>query len=317
MRAYANVFDFKCGQCFTCVAHLTGGASGRGENAYGALNVPGANTGTRFRRVGAGQYHTVLQDTNGQVTTYGDSRWRMRAVPEDVRIISFACGHYHTVYLLEGGTVLMTGSDMKYKQVALASEHASKSYRTVAAGALHTVLLCEDGHVVAEGDNEFGQCDIPSEVQETTCIFVAAGRYNSAVILSDGTCRIFGYRSPEIVIPDLELGLEFVQVALGDNHVVFLLSDGTARCSGSNQHGQCEYPRLPEGASYTKVDAGANHTGLLRSDGVLKLFGYNVDDRCSVAEDAVEAKNFVIEDEAAYYMVCEATVLPKDLLCNE
>ena len=78
------------------------------------------------------------------------------------------------------------------------------SYTQVSAGRYHTALLRNDGHVVACGDNYFGQRDIPA----------------------------------------LDEGMAYIQVSSGGCHTVFLRSDGMCVCvaCGCNQFDQCNIP---------------------------------------------------------------------------
>ena len=73
------------------------------------------------------------------------------------------------------------------------------------------MLLRSDGTAVANGDNDFGQCDLPA----------------------------------------LVAGLTYTQVAAGVYHSVLLRSDGTAVANGANECGQCDLSSLDAGLTYT------------------------------------------------------------------
>jgi len=107
------------------------------------------------------------------------------------------------------------------------------TYRQVATGSGHTVLIKSDGTAAAFGMNGNGQCAVPE--------------------LSD--CLTYTY------------------VAAGHAHTVLLRSNGTAVACGNNFDGQCNIPALDGGLSYTQVAAGHRHTLLLRSDGTAVACG--------------------------------------------
>merc|ERR1712150_201488 len=80
----------------------------------------------------------------------------------------------------------------------------------VSAGGGHTVLLKSDGHVVACGQNAFGQ----------------------------------------YTIPDLPDGVTYSQVSAGMLHTLLLKSDGHVVACGQNAFGQCTIPDLSDGVTY-------------------------------------------------------------------
>ena len=76
--------------------------------------------------------------------------------------------------------------------------------KQISVGEFHTVALLADGSIVCWGDNDYGQCDVPTSIgtQENPVASVAASR-----------C-----------------------------HTVAVLADGTVACWGDNQYGQCDVP---------------------------------------------------------------------------
>lgn len=69
-------------------------------------------------------------------------------------------------------------------------------------------------------------------------------------------------------------------LACGENHTVFLKSDGTVACWGNNTYGQCT---VPGGlTSIIAVDAGDNHTIALKSDGTVYAWGRNNHNQTSI-----------------------------------
>ena len=95
------------------------------------------------------------------------------------------------------------------------------------------VLLRTDGTVLARGENDHGQADIPK----------------------------------------LDDGVTYVQVSTSGLHTVLLRSDGLAVACGDNFYGQCEIPPLEEGIIFLEVSAGNSHTLFIRSDGSVMSTG--------------------------------------------
>merc|ERR1712045_44026 len=69
---------------------------------------------------------------------------------------------------------------------------------------------------------------------------------------SDGTAVACGSNSyGRCIIPALDGGVTYTQVAAGLRHTVLLRSDGTAAACGGNSEGQCNIPALDGGVTYT------------------------------------------------------------------
>ena len=60
------------------------------------------------------------------------------------------------------------------------------AYTQVSVGYWHIVLLRRDGEAIAFGNNEHGQCDIPSLPAGLEYTQVSAGVYHTALLRSDG-----------------------------------------------------------------------------------------------------------------------------------
>ena len=141
----------------------------------------------------------------------------------------------------------------------------------------HTVLLRSDGHAVACGKNDDGQCDIPSLDKGISYRQVSAGGCHTVLLRSDGEAAAACGREIECSIPSIrtfEQGIFYTQVSAGGGHTVLLRNDGQAVACGRNDDGQCNIPPSDEGIVYTQVSAGDRHTVLLRSDGQAVAFGF-------------------------------------------
>jgi hypothetical protein len=156
------------------------------------------------------------------------------------------------------------------------------TYVEVAAGGdwgpvwpkVHTVLRRSDGSVVAWGDNQYGQCNVPAPPAGLSYVEVAAGLHHTVARRSDGSVVAWGWNnSGQCIVPPLPAGLSYVEVAAGDYHTVARRSDGSVIVWGGNVYGQLNVPALPAGLSYVEVDAGGDHTVARRSDGSVVAWG--------------------------------------------
>ncbi|HRI14795.1 MAG TPA: immunoglobulin domain-containing protein, partial [Verrucomicrobiota bacterium] len=174
--------------------------------------------------VAAGPFHSVAlkndgsvvawgNNTSGQVTgTYpgdnGDPGYALASPvtlgDEVVRgVTAIAAGQNHTVALKSDGTVVAWGDNglgqvtgvflgdtyVVANPVTLGSE-VLREVRAVAAGYGYTLALKQDGTVVAWGNNDNGQTDIPEDLRGVTAI--AAGPNRAVALKSDGTVVAWG-----------------------------------------------------------------------------------------------------------------------------
>ncbi len=132
---------------------------------------------------------------------------------------------------------------------------------TIAAGAFHTVVLLEDGTVMAIGSNEYGQCDV--EDWDNVC-GVAAGLYHTVAVKNDGTCVSTGYIGVDNY--DVSSWTDVFTIACGKNHTVGLLQDGTCVATGDNTFGQCN---VRDWSNIISITAGDTFSIGLKADGTL------------------------------------------------
>jgi len=217
-----------------------------------------------------------------------------------------ASGYYHTVFLMQDGTVRAVGQNA-YGQLGDGTtvdkstpvDIGLTGVQGVAAGANHTVFLMTDGTVRTVGRNDYGQLGDGTTVDKSTPVDigltgvqgVAAGDYHTIFLMQDGTVKTVGRNNygqlgdgttvDKSTPVDILSGVQ--SAAAGNSHTVFLMDDGTVRTVGYNNFGQ-----LGDGTTTSKstpvdigltgvqgVAGGAYHTVFLM-DGTVKTVGWNI-----------------------------------------
>ncbi len=97
----------------------------------------------------------------------------------------------------------------------------------ISVGFFHTVGLCNNGTVVACGNNDFGQCDTE---KWTDVVQIAAGAYHTAALLNDGTVVACG--NNEFGQCNVENWSDIIQIAANDYNTFALRKDGTVISCG-------------------------------------------------------------------------------------
>lgn len=146
----------------------------------------------------------------------------------------------------------------------------------VSQGTDHIVGLTHSGKVLAEGEDESGQCKVSGWSDITA---VSAGAYFTAGLKSDGTCVAVGNNSDgQCFVSSLE---ELVGISAGHSHLVGINSRGSALSIGSNHFDEGDVFGWTD---LSAVSAGQTHTVGLRSDGTVLATGSNVYGQCDVSE---------------------------------
>jgi alpha-tubulin suppressor-like RCC1 family protein len=181
-------------------------------------------------------------------------------------ITALSVGGYHSLALLEGGTVEEWGENESYAPIPVPE---LTGVTAVAAGYYHSLARLEDGTVVAWGSNAAGQLgagEIPGEASQkpiavnglTNDTSIAAGPTDSLALLKSRTVVAWGRNnfgqlgdgtssgpeSCESAIPCSRTpvtvsGLSGVAaIAEGETHALALLKNGTVWAWGNNHAGQ-------------------------------------------------------------------------------
>ena len=140
----------------------------------------------------------------------------------------------------------------------------------IAAGMYYSLALKSDGTVAAWGSGSNGQTAVPADLSGVTAI--AAGSMHGLARKSDGTVVSWGWNaSGSLNVP---AGLAGVKaVAAGYEHSLALKDDGTVVAWGTNLYHQTDVPAGLAGV--TAIAAGSYHSLALKSDGTVVAWGNN------------------------------------------
>ncbi|UCF06130.1 MAG: T9SS type A sorting domain-containing protein [bacterium] len=153
------------------------------------------------------------------------------------------------------------------------------NFVAIAGGGDHSLGLKSDGTIVAWGYNNDGQCDVPEP--NDSFVAVAGGYDHSMGLRSSGRIVAWGnndYGQCSVPAPNAD----FVEMALGCGHSLGLKSDGVIVTWGNNDRHQCDVPAPND--SFVAVAAGYDHSLGLKSDGTIWAWGSNDYGQCSVPE---------------------------------
>ncbi len=139
----------------------------------------------------------------------------------------------------------------------------------IAAGWYHSLAVTGEGKVVAWGSNARGLTDVPARLSGVTA--VAAGQYHSLALTVAGTVVAWGGNGYGQC--DVPSGLSGVtSIAAGSDHSLAVAS-GRVYAWGGDRYGQASAPAGLVGV--TAVAAGAGHSLALTGDGIVVGWGVN------------------------------------------
>lgn len=132
-----------------------------------------------------------------------------------------------------------------------------KDIISVSCGHNHVVGLREDGHVVANGSNKDGQCEVDDW---TNVIQVDTGTYFTAGLRKDGRVYVAG---DEKLFASVSGWRDVVQISASRDHLLALRSDGTCLAAGSNDNGECDVAELKNIALIRAVTTAEGSASIL------------------------------------------------------
>ncbi|MBP7937749.1 MAG: SUMF1/EgtB/PvdO family nonheme iron enzyme [Phycisphaerae bacterium] len=146
-----------------------------------------------------------------------------------------------------------------------------------AGGGSHTLGLRIDGSIVAWGGNDDGECNVPAP--NTGFRAIAAGHTFSLALRADGSIAAWGRNtSAQCDVP--APNSSFVAATGGGRHSLGLKGDGTVWAWGHNEYGQCDVPSPNTG--FISIAAGDGYSLGLKADGSIVAWGDNRYGQCNV-----------------------------------
>jgi len=144
---------------------------------------------------------------------------------------------------------------------------------SVAVGNFHSLALKGDGTVSAWGWNLQGQTTVPSDLSNVTA--VDAGGAHNLALKENGTVVAWGLDNyGQSTVPDALEGVK--AIAAGGSHSLALKEDGNVVAWGSNAHGQATVP--DELSDVIAIAAGSAHSLALKEDGTVEAWGKGTDE---------------------------------------
>jgi uncharacterized delta-60 repeat protein len=271
------------GAVYTCGA-FSNGQLGRPAGQIESFTNISGTLGTDISGVACGTNYTFVVKTNGTVFGCGLNssgqlglndfviRSIFTQVPDITDAIQVACGSTHSVILRSTGEVLGCG-DNTFGQIGsisgnsplfvpitpIGTSESTLNISSIACGANHTMLLKNDGTIMATGFNANGQLGINSVTDSFGLVSVpdtdisgvsniVCGQNHTLAVKIDGTvfgCGLntsgqlglndFNNRSIFTQVPDIT---DAIQLACGSVHSVILRNTGEVLGCGVNNLGQ-------------------------------------------------------------------------------
>jgi alpha-tubulin suppressor-like RCC1 family protein len=265
------------------------GQLGTGSSmAYSSVPVNVSSLPSTVIATAQGKEHTLALLSSGTVMAWGkntcgqlgNGTYTSSNVPVNVsaswgtnKVIAIASGDYHSLVLLDDGTVRAWGRN-EYGQLGNSTTISSNvpvliaglgNVKAIAASGFHSMALLSNGQVFSWGRNNFGQLGDGTTINRNTPVAVitssgaltgvmkvAAGAYHSLVLLANGTVMAWGrndmgqlgdnsftdrYNPVQVMNGGAALG-NITEISAGGYHSLALVSDGTLRSWGYNFYGQ-------------------------------------------------------------------------------
>ena len=275
------------------------------------LSAVDLGTGRTAVRIAAGMSHTAVILDDGSVKAWGSNTYGQ---------------------LGQGNsTTLGDGAGEMGDNLSAVDLGAGRTAVAIAAGDNHTAVILDDGNVKVWGQNTYGQLgqgntiqigDGSSEMGDNlsavdlgtgrTAVAIAAGGSNTAVILDDGSVKVWGFNNlgqtgqgntntigddsnemgDNLLAVNLGTGKTAIDIAVGQYHTVVILNDSTIKAWGNNSYGQLgqgntntigdgpaemgdALQTIGPGLKALAIAAGASHTIAILHDGTVVTAGQN------------------------------------------
>jgi hypothetical protein len=149
----------------------------------------------------------------------------------------------------------------------------------ISAGYTHSIVRCRDASIIAWGANKYGECSIPVEVDIYCVASVVAGHNCTWGIMHDGTVHVWGNKKQlQCQIPPNLPPIQ--QLVSGRWHTLALSYSGQIFAWGASEYGQCVVPSHLDAISH--IATGGKHSLALTHDGMVWAWGDNTYGQCQV-----------------------------------
>ena len=276
----------------------------------------------------AGQAHSLTIRDDGTLWAWGENSngvtglntaVGIQATPAQVGTatnwVSVSAGFFHSLALAENGTLWAWGNNstgatglgtIVGSRTTPAQVGTATSWRSISAGANHSLAIRADGTLWSWGTNAFGQTGLgttagtqttPAQVgTATNWKSISAGSTHSLAIKTDGTLWAWGVNyhgrtglgtatSSQLTPAQVGTATNWAAVSAGSFHSLAIKSDGTLWAWGTNEWGatglgtdageQTTPVQVGTATNWTLVSAGALHSLALAADGTLWSWGNN------------------------------------------
>lgn len=300
-----------------------------GDGSTTDQNKPVAVSGgvTTWKQVSSGEFHTLAVRADGTLWAWGFNQNGQlglgnnldKAVPTQVGTAknweTVVAGKAHSLAIDKSGVLWawgrnfngQLGDDTKVDKLVptkLASPVTGGLWKSVTAGAAHSMGLLKDGSLYAWGANESGQIGTgglggvskPTRVGTATWTLAAAGGNHSLAVRADGALFAWGANdagqlgndSFANVTTPVRIGTDsnWAYLATGASHSLGVKADGTLWSWGSNSDGQLGSGTLSDrrvpvqvgtGTLWKSVSAGLQHSIGSQTDGSIWIWGRNAE----------------------------------------
>ncbi len=280
---------------------------GWGNNYFGQITQPVASgrLPAGIVQVSGGYGHSVAVISSGVVYAWGDDEYGQATAPTLTGVWEVAAGLYHSLALKSDGTVegwgagaagTATGTEPNFGQATPPDFSSANPAVALAAGGYHSLALRADGTVVAWGNNDAGQTEVPAGLDRV--IGISAGLFHNVALRVDGTIQTWGlvyngagYDLATKALPSLS---EVTQVAAGSGFSAALLSNGTVQAWGKILIGSIyedAATKMSGLTGVTEIVAGAHHLVALLGDGTVRVVGRTDEGEGTLPSAASQAIN--------------------------
>lgn len=226
-----------------------------GDNSFGQCDVEAWNGITG---VTCGLNHTVGLMENGQVVATGDNRYKQCEVESWTDVVAVQAGDTFTVGLKADGTLCVAG--YVGGNVTLKAYNSMTNVTKISSGNTRTACILNDGSVMVLGNGN-NSAEIPalrgavdiacgkdfiSAVNAEGKLLLSGKRIENEIAnikyISAGGNKLYIVDKNRRIYPTDESLNEFeeaIMVAVGENHSIALMFDGSVKAVGNNDNGQC------------------------------------------------------------------------------